>query len=223
MQRRRTMKSIFKLLAVLILLPYAFGGQNVTIKHKVYTTTFSKSKRFPVVVKWWLTKQMLDCRKKMKRTDDFGPDPLLPAYTNLDTDYMHGGFDRGHNCDAADNLCDTVAEHQSFYFSNMCAQTKELNRGIWEHLESYCRALADSLDSTLIWCGSVANKSAKKIGPDSVVVPDYCWKIIYVRKLKKTLAYVFPNSTSLTGDFPNYAVKVDSVEKLTGLKFTRKK
>ena len=31
----------------------------VTIKHKYYTTTFSKSKHFPIVVKYWLTNAIL--------------------------------------------------------------------------------------------------------------------------------------------------------------------
>jgi hypothetical protein len=33
------------------------ANDTITIHHKYYTTTFSKSKRFPVVVKYWLTKE----------------------------------------------------------------------------------------------------------------------------------------------------------------------
>ncbi len=67
---------------------------------------------------------------------------------------------------------------ESFYYSNMCPQTPKLNRGIWKKLENYTRGLVGEDDSVLVWCGSVA-KSGRTIGPDDVVVPDYCWKILF--------------------------------------------
>lgn len=216
------MKFHTKMLVSLVLLAAVCAAQNVTIKHKVYTTKFSESQRIPVVVKWWLTKAMLDCPNPMRRTNDFKPDPQLPSYTDLAKDYAKSGYDQGHNCDAADNLCDTVAEHESFYYSNMCPQTSRLNSGIWKRLEDSCRALATKYDSTLIWCGSVAT-SGRTIGPDKVAVPDYCWKIVYVKHKHKTMAFVFPNTTTLTGPLSNYHVTLDSVRHLSGIRFTKKK
>ena len=215
------MKSILRMLFVFALLAPVCLAQNVVIKHKVYTTTFNKTYRFPVVVKWWLTKAMLHCQNPLARPDCFCPDPLLPFYTDLDSDYYRKGFDRGHNCDAADCRCDTVAEYESFYYSNMCPQTATLNRGIWKKLEDSCRTIAESYDSTLIWCGSVAKASAKKIGPDSMVVPNYCWKIVYIKRRNKTLSYVFPNDTVLSGQLSSYLVSADSVKHLSGIKFTK--
>ncbi len=216
------MKIYLKVLVVLAVMSSVCAGQNVTIKHKVYTTVFSKSQRIPVVVKWWLTKDMLDCSNPMKRTNDFKPDPKLPGYTNLAKDYAKSGYDQGHSCDAADNLCDTAAEHESFYYSNMCPQTARLNSGIWSRMEDSCRALALKYDSTLIWCGSVAT-SGRTIGPDKVAVPDYCWKIVYVKRKRTTMAFVFPNTKTLTGTLSRYHVTLDSVEHLSGLKFTKRK
>jgi len=216
------MKFCFRLFSILAIAAVVCVAQNVTIKHKVYTTVFSKSKRIPVVVKWWLTRAMLDCPNPMKRTNDFKPDPKLPSYTSLANDYKNSGYDQGHNCDAADNLCDTVAEHESFYFSNMCPQTPRLNSGIWKRLEDSCRTLALKYDSTLVWCGSVAT-SGKTIGPDKVAVPNYCWKIAYIKKKNTTMAFVFPNTTTLSGPLLQYRVKLDSVKHLTGITFKKTK
>jgi DNA/RNA endonuclease G (NUC1) len=60
----------------------------ITIKHKYYTTTFSRSKHIPIVVKYWLTKAMLTCQNRVMRTNKFRPDPQLPDYTNMDEKFL---------------------------------------------------------------------------------------------------------------------------------------
>jgi DNA/RNA endonuclease G (NUC1) len=81
--------------AVIILLEAVYSQTNdtVTFYHKYYSITFSKSKHFPVVVKYWLTKAMLDCEHRYKRSNKFKLDPLISDFTNLDNDYRHSGFD----------------------------------------------------------------------------------------------------------------------------------
>lgn len=169
--------------------------QNVTIRHTYYTTVFSESLRIPVVVKWWLTKKMVNCSQHVKRTNKFAPDPELPQSTSLNKDYSRSGYDRGHNMSAEDNACSATGMKECFYYSNMCPQTPRLNRGAWKSLETYTRELARQNDSVLVWCGSVV-KHGRKIGPDDVAVPDYCWKILFIKHERDTLAYVFPNPSS---------------------------
>ena len=91
----------------------------VTIQHKAYTTTFSKSKGYPVKVEWWVSRASIECDVKAKRGDKFIPDPKLPAETNLQSDYTGQGFDRGHNFPAADAACDQAANDESFYSSHL--------------------------------------------------------------------------------------------------------
>ena len=205
-------------LLLLIALSQICYSQNVTIKHTYYTTTFSESLRIPVVVKWWLTKEMVSCPQHLKRTNKFTPDPQLPKYTNLNKDYARSGYDRGHNMPAEDNACTMTGMEQCFYYSNMCPQTPKLNRGIWKKLETYTRELAEQDDSVLVWCGSVA-KSGRTIGPDEVAVPDYCWKIVYIKDKRDTLAYVFPNTATVSGSLVQFRVPVDSAEHLSRMKF----
>ena len=161
---------------------------------------------------------MVSCPEHLKRTNKFTPDPQLPKCTNLNNDYTRSGYDRGHNMPAEDNACTVTGMEQCFYYSNMCPQTPKLNRGVWKKLETNTRRLAKLDDSVLVWCGSVA-RSGQTIGPDGVAVPDYCWKILYVERSHDTLAYVFPNSATVSGTMAQFRVPVDSLERLSGLRF----
>jgi endonuclease G len=180
-------------------------SDTITIKHKYYTTTFSKSKHIPILVKYWLTKAMLSCQHRVKRTNKFKPDPLLPDYTNLDKDYRKSGYDRGHNMDAFDHGCDSAGMIESFYYSNICPQTQSLNRGRWKSLEQYTRILAQMYDSVLVWCGAVTT-SGKYIG--EVAAPDYCWKIIYIKSSGAVEAYSFKNDNTHFETLSTYKVSM---------------
>ena len=216
-------KKILVALALIALLSIfttlALNAQDVvTLKHKVYTTHYSKSKHYPVMVEWWITKNTLTCVDKVKRGDKFIPDPLLPAETNLQSDYTGAGFDRGHNMPAADAVCDQVANEESFYFSNMTAQYPALNRGDWKSLEMLSRETALRDDSVHVWAGSVGE--AKKIG--TTTVPTQCWKVIYIKKSKEWMAFIFNNTTDKADGINNNKVEVTDVEKLTNLHFKAK-
>jgi endonuclease G len=203
------------LLLFLLLSVNVFGQDTVTIHHKMYSTTFSKSKYYPIKVEWWVTKNGLTCINKVKRGDKFIPDPKLSKETNLQEHYTGAGFDRGHNFPAADAVCDQVANEESFYFSNMTAQYPALNRGDWKTLESFTRDLALKNDSTKVWCGSVGEE--KKIG--IVSIPKQCWKVIYIKKTNEWLAYLFNNDTSKADGIDNNKITIVEIEKLTGFKF----
>ena len=200
-----------------ILIPlFVFAVQDtVTIQHKYYTTSFDTVKHYPVLVQWWLTKDMLNCPDRLARTNKFTFDPRLARLTDLAKDYRGGGYDRGHNMPADNNECDPQALQECFYFSNMVPQEPSLNRGIWERLENYTRTLAEQSDSIRIWCGSIGE--AKKIG--RVSVPTQCWKVLYIKKQQKYEAYIFDNGVpKTTGDvIQDHQISLDSLFKLTGL------
>lgn len=209
------MKKSLLVFAIALISVASKSQDTITLHHKSYSTTFSKSKHYPVKVEWWLTKAMLVCENKVKRTDKFGPDPKLPIETNLQSHYNSSGFDRGHNFNAADGACDQVSMEESFYFSNMTAQYPSLNRGDWKSLESWSREQAIKLDSIHIWCGSIG--SIKKIGETSV--PAQCWKVIYIKTTNQWLAYLFNNDTTRPDGIDNNKVDLITIEKLTGFKF----
>jgi endonuclease G len=210
---------LYSVAIVLLSLLFVSSAQNtneVVLKHTNYTSTFSISKKYPVMVEWWVTKAMVNCPKPLKRKDNFKPDPLLPEHTNLSQDYVSSGYDRGHMMPAADNLCQTqLVQDESFYFSNMAAQTPQLNRGDWKSLETFTRDEAKLKDSIHVWVGNVGE--IKKIG--RVSVPKYCWKVIHIKKENKWVAYLFENNTSAPDGFKNNEVTLKEIMTLTGFTF----
>ena len=168
------------------------------------------------MVEWWETKAKVGCEKPLPRKDNFKPDPLLVAETNLASDYVGSGFDRGHLMPAKSNQCQTQSvQDECFYFSNMVAQYHRLNAGDWKSLETLTRDVATITDSVHIWAGNIGE--IKKIG--KVSVPKQCWKVFYVVKSKEWFAYLFENDLSNPDGINNNKVSKTDIEKLTGLKF----
>jgi endonuclease G len=191
---------------------------NVKLVHTNYTSIFSKSKRYPVMVEWWATKQKVSCDTPLKRKDNFKPDPLLPKYTDLGKDYKGSGFNRGHLMPAADNLCQTQkVQDECFYFSNMAAQYHSLNAGDWKSLETLERVLATEKDSIHVWCGNIGE--IKKIG--SVSVPKQCWKVMYIVETKTWMSFLFNNDKTTPDGYENNKVDIKIIEGLTGFKFSK--
>lgn len=210
---------LYTIAIVLLSLLFVSSAQNtneVVLKHTNYTSIFSISKKYPVVVEWWVTKAKVDCPTPLKRKDNFKPDPLLPQHTDISKDYVGSGYDRGHMMPAADNLCQTQQiQDESFYFSNMAAQTHRLNAGDWKSLETFTREESKVKDSIHVWAGNIGE--IKKIG--SVSVPKYCWKVIHIKKENKWVAYLFENNTSNPDGFKNNEVALKDITSLTGFTF----
>ena len=214
------MKKITKKLFIfvsLVLMGISLQAQDIVVlKHTNYTSHYSKSKYYPVMVEWWVTRAKVSCDKPLARKDNFKPDPLLPNETNLLVDYKGSGTDRGHMMPAAENLCQTPAiQDEFFYFSNMAAQYHSLNAGDWKSVESMEREWAQKDDSVHVWCGNIG--VAKKIG--KVSVPKECWKVIYFVKTKEWMAFLFNNDKSKPDGIYNNLVDKEYIEKLTGFKF----
>ena len=203
-------------LMLLTITVFTFAQDVVVLKHTNYTSHYSKSKKYPVMVEWWITKAKVSCPTPLARKDNFKPDPKLPSETDLLNDYKGSGTDRGHMMPAAENLCQTPAiQDECFYFSNMAAQYHSLNAGDWKSVETMERELSKQQDSVKVWCGNIGE--AKRIG--RVAVPKQCWKVIYFVKTKEWMAFVFDNTTDKADGINNNKVTVVDVEKLTHLKF----
>jgi endonuclease G len=209
------MKKLTLITVLLFILALSYGQDTVRIIHANYTTVFSKSNHYPVLVSWWLTKAKVSCATPLKRNNTFCADPLLPTETDLSKDYLKSGYDKGHNCPCDDNLCQSdQVERECFYFSNMAPQFHKFNAGSWERLETTCRNIAKQYDSIHIWCGSIG--IAKKIG--RVSVPVQMWKVVYIKSQKAYKAYLFNNSIDDSGN-KTPEVPLNQIEKLTNFKF----
>lgn len=211
------MKNFISLFITLFITTSIFSQDTVRLVHKNYISVFSKSKKYPVLVEWWVTKAKVSCANPIPRTDKFLPDPLLKEHTNLQESYTKSGFDRGHMSPAADNQCSgkQVLE-ESFYFSNMSAQYHSLNAGDWKSLETYTRNLSLDVDSIKVFSGNIGE--SMKIGV--VSVPEKCWKVIYIKKTNKFRYFIFENSKVKSDGFQNNEVTESEFKKLVKLKLS---
>ena len=206
---------MYKLLLLLVFVVSPLTAQDtVRIAHKNYTTVFSKSLKYPILVEWWVTKSGLECANPVARKDKFVPDPLLKNESDLAEDYVGSGFDRGHLAPAADNRCSGVeVMEESFFFTNMAPQRPGLNRGQWKEVEEWTRTTAKESDSVFVQAGCVGKETTVK----RLTIPTHCWKIITIKKTNKVTAFVFRNSADKSPTKEQHIVSRDSVLKLTKL------
>ena len=210
-------KNILLSLAFIFSTLISYSQDTLIIKHINYTSVFSTTLNYPLVVEWWETRARLQC-KQLERKNTFKSDPLYPKETSLSSDYLNSGYDRGHMCPTEDNLCQGQnIQAECFYFSNMAPQPHGFNGGIWKTLEIISQKIAITQDSVHVWAGSIGN--VKMIG--RVAVPEKCWKVLYVKKTNQYLAYLFNNvAIPEKGKYLRaYQVDVSVITNLTGFLF----
>ena len=187
-----------------------------------YTVSYNEYYKNPNWVAWELTRE--ETKGETERYDKFMPDPDLSEPRVVHKDYTKSGYDRGHMAPAADMKWSKQAMIESFYMSNICPQTGNLNRGDWNDLEELCRDWAEKYGRIYIACGPIFDsKSPKRIGGHKVAVPDRFFKVvlIYNRKNPIAMGFIFRNIAH-SQDIDKYMVTVDSVENVTGMDFFSK-
>lgn len=194
------------------------NSKDQIIHHQAYTLSFNKTYHVANWVAYELTAQ--ETVSVVERNDKFVPDPLLTSCTLSNADYKGSGYDRGHLAPSAD-MCfsyETMAE--SFYLSNMSPQNPSFNRGIWSRLEKQVRQWAVDDKAVYVVTGTVLRKGLPTIGSDGITVPAYFYKVIldYTEPEIKGIGFIMPNEGSQEPS-QNFAVTIDSVEKVTGTDF----
>lgn len=173
--------------------------------------------------------------RNARRSDDFRPDPEISTGSATLSDYRKSGYDRGHLAPAADFAYSDEAMSETFYMSNMTAQSPQFNRGIWKALEEQVRAWASEYGRAYVICGPVLDEPAENyatIGANKVAIPRAFYKIVLLPVYADESdfatpddcadlavhAYIIPNR-QCTNDFSAYAVSVDEIEERTGMDF----
>lgn len=188
------------------------------ITHTGYTLLYNETHEQANWVAYQLTKE--ETNKLYDRTDKFIADPKVKTGTASEKDYQGSGYDRGHLAPASDMGWSAATMAESFYYSNMSPQTPSFNRGIWKKLEELVRTWAIENGTLYIVTGPVLTKGLQTIGPNNVSVPNYYYKVVldYSEPDIKAIGFILPNSASKE-PLANFAVTLDSVEKLTGIDF----
>jgi endonuclease G len=184
-----------------------------------FSISYNEDYEEPSWVAYILTRKEVQSGSEV-RSENFRPDKNISRRSATLKDYSGSGYDRGHMAPAGDMKWSARAMSESFLLSNMSPQEPGFNRGIWSRLEAQVREWAIKNDSILVISGPVLKSIKKYIGKDRVGVPDYYFKVIadISAPTYKVIAFVLPNRSS-TGDVMNYAVTIDSVERITGYNF----
>jgi endonuclease G len=159
----------------------------------------------------------------LTRTNDFREDSLVKTGSATKDDYWDSGYDRGHIAPSADFRWSAQAISESYFYSNMSPQRPEFNRERWAELENWIReAVLGANEQIIVIAGPVLRDGLPQLtqGPNKVSIPEYCYKVVLDIEgpNQKAIGFVLPNKSC---PYPviSYAVSVDSIERLTGLKF----
>lgn len=217
------LNSTSKLLAVL-LLAVSFNSYSqdiVKIRNLNYTSYFSKSQHIPVLVVYSLTPDMFNCTKlKGESGIHFDTDPQLADASNLKDDYSNSLFDPAQMMAPGENNCDKDAYQESFYFTNVMPMPKNLYKELWDKLHAKEILKAKKFKKVKIFAGTVGRNWVLG-SANNVIVPEWCWKVIYIPSTDEYLCYQFHNIEPYTpnDNLANHKVDINTIESLAGVHF----
>ena len=97
------------------------------------------------------------------RTDNWSYDPKVPIalQPKLERGWGESGVDRGHILPSGTRTANYVSNAATFFYTNMTAQSSDLNQGVWGKLEEKVRNFSETCDTLYVVTGSVL-KTAEK-------------------------------------------------------------
>lgn len=156
-----------------------------------------------------LTADKLPHKKETDRSKSnfFEDDKIHEKFRSCLSDYRNSGYDRGHLAAAGNHRHSQQAMDQTFTLSNISPQVGEgFNRGIWNNLEKYVRAIARKNKNTYVCTGPLylPRKEAdgktyvkyQVIGQSNIAVPTHFFKVVAIETNAgefEILSFVLPN------------------------------
>jgi len=201
-----------------------------------YVDCYDAEKRIPQWVAYKLTADEVVSRT---RKDAFRTDPRLTDDENAHcADYQGTGYDRGHSAPNADFNRSAEAQADTYYFSNMSPQTKQLNEQRWAELEDHVRAWAKKFGTVYVVMGPIfVGDQIHTLPSGRVAIPTEFFKIVLRKDENGNLvaqAFVMPNGTGAHLALPSgsgtkaqkvdkyllqHATSIAFVERLTGIEY----
>jgi DNA/RNA endonuclease G (NUC1) len=214
-----TSKLMTIFLVVLSLNTYA--QDIVKIRNQNFTSYFSKTQHIPVLVVYTLTPDMFNCIKmKGENGIKLAADPQLLDVTGLKDDYNNSLFDNAQMMAPEENTCDKDAFIESYYFTNVMPMPKNLYKAQWAALHAKETLKAKKFKKVKVFAGTVGRNWV--IGKDNnVIVPEWCWKVIYIPSTDEYLCYEFHNVEPFNAKdkLANHKVDINVIESLAGVHF----
>jgi len=212
-------------------LPKLLPGEEV-VYHSAYALVYAE----PYEQAKWVAHIILPdvVKGNEGRSNDFRPDDKIKTGSAVEADYFLKtlqpdstfkydafGYDRGHLAPSADFRYSKKALSESYLYSNMSPQVAKLNRGRWAELEDNIRQyVVRNKTAVYVVSGPVLKPGLKKIerGVNKVSIPEQYFKVTLDLTNHRAIGFLMPNAEC---ELPvmNYAVSIDSVEKVTGIDF----
>jgi DNA/RNA endonuclease G (NUC1) len=217
------LKSTTKLLTIACIVAgfTSYGQDIVKVRNTSFTSYFSKSQHIPVLVVYSLTPDMFNCnRLKGEHGIKLDTDPQLPEATGLASDYHNSLFEDAQMMSPEENTCDKDAYIESFYFTNVMPMPKNLYKELWERLHAKEVVKAKKFKKIKVFSGTVGRNWV--IGKENnVIVPEWCWKVIYIPSTDEYLCYQFHNIEPFNpkDKLANHKVDINTIESLAGVHF----
>ena len=149
--------------------------------------------RTPLYSAEHLTAEGVASARGIPRQGEFHPEAAIPPGERAELpDYARSGFDRGHMAPSGD-MPDEAAQAESFSLANMVPQASQLNRGIWEGMESAVRTLATRRGELFVVTGPVFQGSQLQTLGEGVAVPSHTFKAVLDPGRRQAAAYLATN------------------------------
>jgi endonuclease G len=190
------------------------------IHHEGFTVSYNADFRIANWTAYELTANEAKS-KNVKRQTRFSPDPKVEGATATDDDYKRSGYDRGHLVPAGDMKWSEEGMRASFYYSNICPQNKKLNTGLWSNIERQCRTWAARYGEVVIVTGPVIEDTMNRLGKNEIGIPDQFYKVVSSTAGGKarSIGFLVENREYENRLLKDVTVTVDSIEKITGIRF----
>lgn len=171
-----------------------------------------------------LKKQSDAHRDKSKFVEDSA---IHEYFRSKNADFHRSGYDRGHMAAAGNHKISQEILDQTFVLSNIIPQAPELNRGLWENLETYVRWRANRSKNLYVVSGPLylpmkardgnLYVTYRVLGNNHVSVPTHFFKVFLAETMDGDLimeAFLMPNDDKeIEGKkFNDYRLTVDRLD-----------
>ena len=205
----------------LLELPAVRQGEVITT-HVGYATCFNSSLMLPNWVAYELTEEETRGTVRRPSNSPFQQDPAYKGKQPDRSDYSRSGWDKGHLMPCADSKWSEQVMLESFYFTNICPQSHNLNKYEWNNLEIKCREWARKYGAIDIVCGPLYDSPTltRTIGRNRVWIPDGFFKVVMCRSKQqpKAIGFLFRNDGKKVS-LESVVRTVDEIERITGIDF----
>jgi endonuclease G len=187
-----------------------------------YLVGYSSIRKQPL----WAVYRISNARRSVdyERPPFFYEDLRLPENARVGPETF-SGYDRGHVVpnSAINTQYGQLAQLETFLMSNICPQHKDLNRGLWQTLESrIVNNYAPARDQIWVISGPVFEQNIGTV--NGVDIPTHFYMIVvdvgqWPAFRPYIMTFKFPQQPSDGSQLSDFLVSVNDIEEKTNLNF----